>query len=299
MFRLPLAILFFGAAALHGGTPATERGRLTSYPSFASRFVAPREIDVWVPPGYDQNADIRYPVIYVEDGQNLFDPKKSYDGVHTWRIAEAMDRLIASGRTRGAILVGIWNTGFTRSADYIPAKAVSEKDVARVANAYATRSHPIDSDLYLRFLVDELKPFVDRAYRTRPDRAHTFVMGSSIGALITLYALAEYPSVFGAAACLSTHWLAGNGAMIPYLKAHLPSAADHRVYFDRGTETLDAQYAPYQDEMDAVMRSRGYRAGVSWETRIFPGADHSELSWSKRVEIPLAFLLEAGSGNVR
>ena len=292
MFRLPLAVFCVGAAVLRADPATTAPGRLTPYPGFVSRWVAPREVDVWVPPGYDQNANDRYPVIYVEDGQNLFDPKKSYDGSHTWRIAETMDRLIASGRTQGAILVGIWNTGLTRSADYIPAKAVSGNDIAKVANSYTTQSHSIDSDLYLKFLVGELKPFVDRTYRTRSDQAHTYVMGSSMGALISLYALTEYPSVFGAAACLSTHWLAGNGAMIPYLKTHLPNPADHRIYFDRGTETLDAQYAAYQEAVDAVMRKHGYREGVSWETRIFPGADHSELSWSKRVEVPLAFLLE-------
>ncbi|HEY1764500.1 MAG TPA: alpha/beta hydrolase-fold protein [Opitutaceae bacterium] len=278
--------------------PAAPTGRLTCYPGFTSRYVAPREVDVWVPPGYGESPSERYPVIYVEDGQNLFNPKTSYTG-HTWEIAGAMDRLIASGQTRGAIVVGIWNSGLTRSADYIPAKAVSVSDVAKVANAYATQSHPIVSDLYLKFLVDELKPFVDRTYRTKPDEAHTFAMGSSIGALISLYALAEYPSVFGAAACLSTHWLAGDGAMITYLETHLPSAADHRIYFDHGTKTLDAQYGPDQERMDAVMRSHGYRPGASWETRVFPGADHSEVSWSKRMEIPLAFLLKAGGRTTR
>jgi predicted alpha/beta superfamily hydrolase len=269
---------------------ASDPGRITSYPHFPSRYVAAREVDVWVPPGYDRNPSERYPVIYVEDGQNLFDARQSYDG-HTWEIAPAMVRLIANGRTRGAIIVGIWNTGLTRSADYIPAKAVSVDDVSRVANAYAAQSHPIVSDRYLRFLVEELKPFVDRTFRTEPEAAHTFAMGSSIGALISIYALAEYPAVFGGAACLSTHWLAGNGAVIDYLRTHLPSAADHRIYFDLGTQTLDSQYGPYQAKMDTLMKTHGYREGVSWETRVFPGADHSEASWSKRVEVPLAFLL--------
>jgi predicted alpha/beta superfamily hydrolase len=160
-----------------------------------------------------------------------------------------------------------------------------------VPNAYATQSHPIVSDLYLKFLVRELKPFIDRTYRTQSGQAHTFLMGSSIGALISAYGVAEYPWVFGGAACLSTHWLAGDGAVIDYLQGHLPDASDHRFYFDHGTETLDAQYGPYQLRMDAVMKGHGYKQGVSWETRIFPGADHSEASWGRRVEVPLSFLL--------
>ena len=152
-------------------------------------------------------------------------------------------------------------------------------------------SHPIVSDLYLRFIVQELKPFVDRTYRTQFGPAHTFLMGSSIGALISAYGVAEYPGVFGGAACLSTHWLAGDGAVIDYLQTHLPDPADHRFYFDHGTETLDAQDGPYQARMDAIMKAHGYKPGVSWETRVFPGADHSEASWGKRAEIPLGFLL--------
>jgi predicted alpha/beta superfamily hydrolase len=283
---------WLAASALAAGAdqPKPPGGRIVTYPQFESRNVAAREVDVWLPPGYDGAGGARYPVIYMQDGQNLFDPAKSYTG-RSWEVDRAMDRLISAGETPGAIIVGIWNTGITRSAEYVPAKAFSTHDIKEVSNSYASQSHPILSDLYLKFLVDELKPFVDRTYRTQADPAHTFIMGSSMGGLISAYAVAEYPDVFGAAACLSTHWTAGDGAVIGYLRERLPDAATHRFYFDHGTETLDSQYAPFQDRMDAVMRSHGYREGVTWVTRVFPGADHSEASWSKRVEIPLAFLL--------
>jgi hypothetical protein len=101
-------------------TGAAGGARITSYPDFPSRFVAPREVDVWLPPGYEANSGDRFPVIYLQNGQNLFDPAKSYSGT-AWEIDRALERLIAAGRTRGAILVGIWNTGLTRSADYFPA----------------------------------------------------------------------------------------------------------------------------------------------------------------------------------
>jgi predicted alpha/beta superfamily hydrolase len=151
------------------------------------------------------------------------------------------------------------------------------------------------SDRYLEFLVGELKPFVDEHYRTLPGRQHTFVMGSSMGGLISLYALCEYPGVFGGAGCLSTHWPAAGGATIDYLQRALPAPGAHRLYFDYGTETLDAEYEPYQQRADAILRAAGYCPGVDWLTRRVEGAEHSERSWRERVHIPLLFLLQGRS----
>jgi enterochelin esterase-like enzyme len=147
------------------------------------------------------------------------------------------------------------------------------------------------SDLYLRYLVEELKPRIDAAYPTLPERASTFVMGSSMGGLISLYAVEQYPEVFGGAACVSTHWPAGGNSLVDAMGAALPPAGRHRLYFDYGTETLDAAYEPFQLRMDEHLRAAGYRQGVDWETRAFPGAEHSERSWRERVHIPLRFLL--------
>jgi predicted alpha/beta superfamily hydrolase len=149
------------------------------------------------------------------------------------------------------------------------------------------------ADAYLRFLVDELKPFVDATYRTLPGRDDTFVMGSSMGGLISLYALCEYPQVYGGAGCLSTHWPAGDGIVIDYLAETLPPPGHHKIYFDYGTETLDAQYEPYQRRADQVMRAAGYTEGVEWMTRRFDGAAHDEAAWQARVHVPLEFLLGA------
>ena len=149
------------------------------------------------------------------------------------------------------------------------------------------------SDEYLRFLVEELKPFVDARYRTLPGRDDTVVMGSSMGGLISLYALAKYPDVFGGAGAVSTHWPAGDGAMVDWLAAHLP-AGTHRIWFDHGTETLDAGYALYQLRMDAAMQAAGWMRGRDWESRVYEGAAHDEKSWRARVDQPLRFLLGAG-----
>ncbi len=103
--------------------------------------------------------------------------------------------------------------------------------------------------------------------------------------------IAEYPGVFGGAACMSSHWPAGDGVVVQWLKHHLPPAGSHRIYFDLGTETLDADYGPYQRQMDEVMRQHGYTAGEDWVTLRFEGADHSPRAWRERLHIPLKFLL--------
>jgi predicted alpha/beta superfamily hydrolase len=261
---------------------------MEKFASFQSQFVAPRNVDVWLPPGYAAGGQERFPVLYMHDGQNLFDPKTAYAGVE-WGVDETMTRLLAEGKIRPAIVVGVWNTP-KRAAEYMPQKATTLTNAKDLAVS-APLNTPIISDAYLKFLVQELKPFIDAKYRTLPGRADTFIMGSSMGGLISAYAMAEYPDVFGGAGCVSTHWPAGNGSVIEYLKTHLPAPGAHKFYFDYGTETLDAQYEPYQQKMDAVMKSAGYAEGKNWVTRKFAGDEHSEKSWRRRVDVPLTFFL--------
>jgi predicted alpha/beta superfamily hydrolase len=281
------------AGALRGPKPAGDApgvtGALVRHENFASKHVAPRHVDVWLPPGYEKDNGKRYPVLYMHDGQNLFDPKLAYTGVD-WGVDEALTRLVAEGKARPAIVVGVWNTP-KRVAEYMPQRAVESAGAAALA-AFRKQfdSEPL-ADNYLKFLVTELKPFVDANYRTRAGRADTFVMGSSMGGLISLYAAAEYPEVFGGVGAVSTHWPAGDGIVIEYLKRKLPSPKTHRIYYDFGTATLDSQYEPYQRRVDEVMRAAGYREGKNWVTRKFEGAEHNERAWRARVEIPLLFLL--------
>jgi predicted alpha/beta superfamily hydrolase len=251
--------------------------------------VAARRVDVWLPSDYLSGDTVRYPVIYMHDGQNLFDPSTSFIGVD-WGIDETMTRLIAENKIRPAIVVGIWNTG-ARRQEYVPEKPLmtmlSDEAREKWVKDYGV---PV-SDNYLKFVVSEVKSFIDKNYRTLPDRENTFVMGSSLGALISAYAVTEYPHIFKGAGCVSTHWPVGGGVMIRYLQEMLPQPGRHVFYFDYGTETLDAQYEPYQLEMDKVMQAAGYAAGSDWVTMKFQGAEHSERAWSKRVHIPIEFFL--------
>ena len=278
------------AYAVHA-PPIAATGTLVSYQDVPSAHVAARNVDVWLPPGYAENPRKRYPVLYMHDGQNLFDPSLSFYSQTDWGVDEAMTKLIAEGRVREAIVVGVWNTPL-RLQEYMPRKPVTAPALPiGVEGMGELPASGIVSDKYLAFLVGELKPFIDDTYRTKRGRDDTFVMGSSMGGLISLYAVAEYPRVFGGVGAVSTHWPIGKGIVIDWLATHLPDPHTHRLYFDHGTATLDAQYAPYQQRMDAIVRAAGYVEGDNFTTRVFEGADHSERAWRQRVDVPLQFLL--------
>nr|AGU09970.1 putative esterase [uncultured organism] len=278
-------------------------GRLVEHPDMASAHAATRNVTVWLPPGHDAS-DARYPVLYMHDGQNLFDASKAPYG--EWCVDEHLGRLIANGQIRAPIVVGVWNTPL-RLREYVPADLIAAlPDDMRndVQNAYGG---PALSEGYLTFLADELKPLIDRTYRTLPGRDDTMMSGSSMGGLMSLYAVMKRPEIFGAAACLSTHWpvrvdqtadLAELNAWRERLvmawtgvvSAGLPPPADHRLYFDRGDETLDQSYAAFQSRIDETIRARGYGPDL-FQTLVFPGAQHNEASWNQRLDVPLKFLL--------
>lgn len=265
-------------------------GTVERFDKVESKHLAPRYVDVWLPPSYSlPGAKLRrYPVIYVHDGQNLFDPA-SFIGVD-WGIDETMTRLIGEKQIPEAIIVAIWNTP-KRLSEYMPQKPLEQIAEADLDGMFkSVRREPL-GDAYLRYLVTELKPAIDARYRTLPDRAHTSLMGSSLGGLISLYAVCEYPDVFGGAACLSTAWQVANGVTVRELKKSLPDPHTHRLYFDFGTGTNDGSIEPFQQQVDAMLKDSGYTNGVNWVTQRFPGEEHSERAWRKRVDIPLQFLL--------
>jgi predicted alpha/beta superfamily hydrolase len=264
-------------------------GQVVRYANMPSQHVASRNVDVWLPPGYGDDTARRYPVVYMHDGQNLFDPATSYGGVD-WGVDETMTRLITAGQVRAAIVVGIWNSP-QRREEYMPRRPVQDPVRFNVPGSADASAADIRSDHYLEFMVRELKPFIDARFRTLAGRADTFVMGSSMGGLVSQYAVTSYPEVFGGAGCVSTHWPAGDGIAVDDFGAHLPDPKTHRFYFDFGTATLDAGYEPYQRRVDEMLRRGGYSEGANWITRRFPGAEHSERAWRTRVDQPLQFLL--------
>jgi Enterochelin esterase and related enzymes len=278
-------------------------GKIELYESFPSKFISERNVEVWLPEGY--NPKKKYAVLYMHDGQMLFDAKTTWNH-QAWDVDDVASKLMQRGRVQDFIVVGIWNGGKTRHADYFPQKPFEaltqdQKDFVSKKLDESAKSpvvfKPV-SDNYLKFLVVELKPFIEKKYSVYKDKEHTFVAGSSMGGLISMYAICEYPKVFGGAACLSTHWpgifvVENNpipAAFVSYLRANLPNPKDHKIYFDHGDQTLDALYPPLQKKVDEVMKSKGFTE-KSWITKFYPGDDHSERSWSRRLDIPLEFLL--------
>jgi len=305
----PATLLSGCAATALPPVTAPHGGRLVVIDDFPSRHVSARRVVVWLPPGYDTGtAD--YPVLYMQDGQNLFDPPRGLANA-AWDIDRHLIELVAAGRVRPAIVVGIWNSGLNRAREYGPAVAINSQPAGvrdLIPGTTADGKKTTLSDQYLRFLVEELKPAIDGRFRTRHGRADTMLMGSSMGGLISLYALCTHPQVFGAAACLSTHWpISTNYPLLgppidarivrvvqawqDWLRANLPEPGAHRLYFDYGSLHLDRHYAPLQGQVDAIGAARGYRRNVDWVSRAFPGADHNEKSWNQRLHIPLTFLL--------
>lgn len=288
------------ATALAAGgcaSNAPSAPKLVAFRPLAAKAVASRDVWVWLPPGYD-DARARYPVIYMHDGQNLFDVATSNFGME-WGIDETMTQLIAGGVVRPAIIVGVRSSD-KRFEEYMPKKAVGTDVVSTGIEGRPTyRAADLIADRYLAFLAGELKPFIDRTYRTLPGRDETFIAGPSMGGLISAYAVSEHPDVFGAAACVSTHWPAGDGGAVDYFARALPSPGAHRFYFDFGTATLDALYEPFQRRMDAAMEARGYRRGVDWVTLKFDGAEHNEKAWAARADQLLIFLLGPGTTGAR
>jgi predicted alpha/beta superfamily hydrolase len=288
---------------LHAQSPTLTSGSINRFEDFGSKFVKPRNVDVWLPDDYI--ATKKYAVLYLHDGQMLFDSTTTWNK-QEWGVDETVGYLLKTKKIRECIVVGIWNTNI-RHSEYFPQKPFESlsKNYRDSLLSFAKRnpttslfSAPVQSDQYLKFLVTELKPFIDSAFSTKPDQKNTFIGGSSMGGLISIYALCEYPGIFGGAACLSTHWpgiftMENNPIPIAfqeYLKANLPNPKTHKIYFDYGTETLDALYEPLQLKVDEVMKQKRYTS-KTWVTKKFTGADHSEKAWRERLEIPITFLL--------
>jgi len=306
-YSIPLLLLMVWSTitTTYAQVPTPQQGRIVRHENFPSAHVTPRNVDVWLPAQYDPQK--KYAVLYMQDGQMLFDSTLTWNK-QEWGVDETLSQLMSEKKIKDCIVVGIWNGGRSRHAEYFPQKpfeSLSASQQEMVYNAYRSNGQsiffgiPIMSDRYLNFLTQELKPFIDKTYATKTDRSNTFIAGSSMGALISLYAICEYPSIFGGAACLSTHWpglftMENNpvpGAFFSYLEQSLPSPNRHRIYFDHGTETLDSMYASLQKSVDLIMAKRGYKS-KQWLSRSWPGQDHSERSWRGRFALPASFLLK-------
>lgn len=231
--------------------------------------IKPRDVIVWLPPSYDAKTEKRYPVLYVHDGQNVFDPATSFLGAD-WQIDETADRLIREGKMQEIVVVGIYNT-VDRGPEY---------------------SDSVKGHAYMRFIVEKLKPFIDKEYRTMPEREHTAVMGSSMGGLISFLLVWNYPQVFSQAACLSPAFVDKdiNANVVPAVENDSGGSKKIRIYMDNGGVGLDSHLQPGCDAMLRALQAHGFKMGENLEWYSDPEAEHNERAWSKRVWRPLLFM---------
>ena len=253
-------------------------------------------LDIWVPDCYSPIE--KYPVLYLHDGQNLYDAKSSWNK-QAWEIDQVGGRLIAEGKIKPFIAVGIFSIDNTRVCDLMPEKVLTEyfdheKYQTTGFENYCKKE--IRGDEYVDLIVNTIKPLIDSTFSTLPDMENTAIMGSSMGGLASFYAMCERPDIFGTAICVSTHMSVEGEtswaeAVFAYLRDKLPTDSDHKIYFDCGDKTSDYYYVPFFDELVSIPQEKGYTVeNGKLSYGFYPGTAHDEASWCKRVDVPLTFL---------
>jgi predicted alpha/beta superfamily hydrolase len=254
--------------------PTTLAGAFRAHPGFASRYVsAPHDVIVHLPLGYDADGDRRYPVLYMQDGQNLFDAATSFAG--EWRMDETSDALAREGLIQQPIIVGIYNAGAYRIDEYTPTR-----DAARRAGGKAL--------LYGRMVVDELKPFIDDTYRTLPGAVDTGLGGSSLGGLVSLYLGLIHPTVFGKLAVLSPSVWWDNRFIVRRIRA-LRARPSCKIWLSTGTAEGEGVIEAARRVRGALV-AKGWTLGIDLEYLEVEGAPHNEAAWAALVAPMLRFL---------
>jgi predicted alpha/beta superfamily hydrolase len=225
-----------------------------------------RDLIVWLPPSYEEKPSYRYPVLYMQDGQNIVDPGTSYAG-YDWRVDEVADSLIREGKMQEIIIVGIYNS---------PDRMVEYSD-SGLGMPYA------------EFVVHTVKQLIESVYRTKSDRLNTAVMGSSLGGLISFLLAWWYPDIFSKAGCLSSVFSYNDGKILKEVESESGPRREIKVYMDCGGYANEATLKPGMDKMIGLLRGKGYVEGKDFEYFYDASAEHSERAWAARVWRPLEF----------
>jgi len=284
--------------------PPSGRGRLFVTDAAPCGALARREVFVWRPDGAD---DRPLPVLYVQDGQTLFDARRVAFGV-AWEIDASLSRLIDAGRIPAVMVAGVASSA-ARFLEYAPALILERAGPsAREAVATAWGGAP-QSAAYADLIVHGIKPFIDEAFPTQSGPDTTFIAGASMGGVAAIEILARHPQVFAGAAALSAHLsllpvdeterlpdgfardvAAAVGA---FARAEFPAAGRHRLWLDRSEKEIDRFYAPSHDALVEALTGLGYRRDQDLAVQVFPGVGHNEAAWRARLDLALDFLLGA------
>jgi predicted alpha/beta superfamily hydrolase len=257
-------------------------GQLRKHEGFRSRFLRnQRALIVYLPPGYDDQPWRRFPVLYLHDGQNLFDRATAFAGVD-WNVQGAADSLIGAGSVEPLIIVGIYNTGKSRIFEYTPTKA------PKLGGGRADR--------YAKFLLQEVMPFVQQEYRALSGAPSTGIGGSSLGALVSLYFGLKLPQTFGKIGALSPSvWW--NQRMIHRFAAAAPVHPRPSIWLDIGTKE-GPRIVPEVEQFRDVLLQKGWRLGEDLHYERVEGGEHNEAAWAQRIGRVLQFLYPAANTTV-
>jgi predicted alpha/beta superfamily hydrolase len=276
--------------------PTVFSGSINRIENFKSEFVDGRNIDVWLPDNYTITK--KYNVVYMHDGQMLFDSTQTFNKKE-WKVDEVFSKLINEKKIEECIVVGIWNKGTDRISEYFPNKIFNQLELKtqnKLLEKYCN-GKPTNGDNYLKFVVSEVKPYIDNHFSTNSDKDHTFMIGSSMGGLISIYAISEYPNIFGGVACMSTAWLSQiepnyeiPTATFEYLKKNLATSFGHNIYMDYGTGESDKPYEMTQSFVDLIAKGKGFSEN-NFQSKVYEKAEHNEIEWSKRINVPIEFLM--------
>ena len=253
---------------------AVRRGRVERIDKFASKVLDnERGITLYLPPGYDEHGERRYPVLYMQDGQNLYDPRIAFGG-NPWRIDDAADRAIGNRGAEPMVIVGIDNMGEKRVDEYTPTH-VEDKGGGGHADDYG------------RMIAEELKPVIDAAFRTIPDPQHTAIGGSSLGGLLSIYLALKRPDVFGRAAVMSPSVWWDKRMILREVDA-FKGETRPRLWLDIGGKEGRDALADARS-LDRVLRANGWN-DTNYRFREEKKGDHSERAWADRAPMMLEFL---------
>ena len=269
----------FAAQGLPAGGPPHPRLKL--HRDFPSRFLPDtRDLIVYLPPGYDRHPQRDYPVLYMQDGQNLFDGRTSFIPGRTWEMCEQADTAIEAGEVEPLVIVGIYNTGDRRLAEY-----TFERDWQMGGGEGAA---------YGQLVTRELMPWIAARYRVRTEREQSGLGGSSLGGLVTLYLGLRHAEFFGKLAVLSPSVWWNHKSILGYLNERAPQIWERpRLWLDvgdrEGRRTLHDAEA-----LNRRLKANGWVAGETLHFERVPGGTHDESSWARRVRPMLKFLFPAG-----
>ena len=251
--------------------------RLRLHKAFQSSYLPDdRDVIVYVPPGYDEEPERKYPVLYLHDGQNLFDGRTSFVKDRTWQVREHADAAIEAGEVEPLVIVGIYNTGDRRLSEY--------------THEYNWQMGGGQADAYGQLVTRELLPWIANQYRVRQDRQNTGLGGSSLGGLVSLYLGLRYPAVFGKLAVLSPSVWWNHKSILGYLNEHAPQMWEQpRVWLDVGDN--EGQKAVRDVEhLARRLKANGWKPGETMHFEKVHGGTHDEASWASRVRPMLRFL---------